>query len=149
MDATGSMWRRRRSTAALLLLASLLLTGCRGSVTDEPALEGPAIVEHPEGSDVARITLSDTAAARLDIQTTPVQRRGERIVVPSSALLVDPTGVFWVYTSPEPLVFVRHRIDIDREEAGRAFLLYGPPVGTDVVTVGVAELYGAEFEIGH
>jgi hypothetical protein len=143
------MRRRRRPSAALLLLAALILTGCGGSVTDEPTLHEPATVEHPEGSDVARITLSDGAAARLDIQTTPVQRMGDRIVVPSSALLVDPSGVFWVYTSPEPLVFVRRRIDVDREEAGRAFLLNGPAVGTDVVTVGVAELYGAEFEIGH
>jgi len=25
----------------------------------------------------------------------------------------------------------------------------GPPVGTTVVTVGVAELYGTEFKVGH
>jgi hypothetical protein len=74
---------------------------------------------------------------------------GERIVVPSSALLVDPSGVFWVYTSPSPRVFVRHRVEVDREDEGRAFLRAGPALGTQVVTVGVAELYGAEFEIGH
>lgn len=127
----------------------VLLVGCGRSPSDETALEGAATVEHVEGSEVARITLTEGAVARLDIQTTPVQVTGRRLVVPSAAVLLDPTGVFWVYTSPESLVFVRHKIEIDREEDGQAYLLSGPEAGTEVVTVGVAELYGAEFEIGH
>jgi hypothetical protein len=63
-------------------------------------------------------------------------------------VLVDPDGVFWVYTNPEPLVFLRQEITIAREERDRTFLSAGPPPGSDVVTVGVPELYGAEYEIG-
>jgi hypothetical protein len=56
--------------------------------------------------------------------------------------------LWWVYTSPDPLVFVRHPIVIDREHGGRAYLSDGPAVGTNVVTLGAAELLGAETGIG-
>lgn len=72
-----------------------------------------------------------------------------RTVVPYSAVLYDSHGETWVYTSPQPLVFVRHRIEIDHIEGNRAVLRTGPPVGTTVVTVGAAELLGTEFEVGH
>ena len=85
---------------------------------------------------------------RIDIDTTPVEKNATGLVVPSSAVFVDPNGVWWVYTNPEPLVFVRHEIGIEREEAGIAHLSSGPEAGTEVVTVGVPELYGVE-EDGH
>jgi hypothetical protein len=142
------MYRDRR-WARVLAVAVFVLSACAGSPSDEPVLEEPATVEHPEGSDVAHVTLTKEAVERVQIQTTPVDVMGQRTVVPSAAVLVDPEGVFWVYTNPEPLLFIRHEIEIDHEEAGIAFLVEGPPVDTRVVTVGVAELYGAEFEIGH
>jgi hypothetical protein len=64
-------------------------------------------------------------------------------------VFVDAEGGYWVYTNPEPLVFIRHSISIDREEDDRAFLTDGPPSGTKIVTVGVPELYGTEYEVGH
>jgi len=45
-------------------------------------------------------------------------------------------------------VFVRHAITVDRIEADRAVLSAGPPIGTLVVTVGVAELWGIETGVG-
>ena len=54
-----------------------------------------------------------------------------------------------VGTNPEPLVFVRHRINVDFVEGDQAALLDGPPTGTSVVTVGAVELYGSEFFVGH
>ena len=50
---------------------------------------------------------------------------------------------------PEPLTFVRHRVVIDKIDRGLAVLQDGPAVGTKVVTVGAAELYGAESGVGH
>jgi hypothetical protein len=70
------------------------------------------------------------------------------LVVPSAAVFVDPEGHWWVYTNPEPLVFVRHEIDLDQQAGGRAYLSKGPPAGTKVVTVGVPELSGIEEGIG-
>jgi hypothetical protein len=57
-------------------------------------------------------------------------------------------GAAWVYTAPEPLVYVRHPIVVDYVEGDRAVLSKGPPPGTAVVTVGVAELYGIEVGVG-
>jgi hypothetical protein len=140
--------RGARWIVAVVLLGTLSLPACGEAPSDEHVIDEPATIEHPEGSDVARVTLTESAAERIAIQTVTVEESGKHLVVPSAAVLVDPDGVFWVYTSPEPLLFIRHEITIDHESEDRAFLSAGPPVGTDVATVGVAELYGAEYEIG-
>jgi hypothetical protein len=70
-------------------------------------------------------------------------------VVPTSATFVDPKGHWWVYTSPEPLVFERHAITVATEADGMAYLAEGPPAGTKVVTTGVPEIYGVEDAVGH
>lgn len=81
--------------------------------------------------------------------TEPPLSRGTQTVVPYSAVLYDARGGTWVYTSPEPLVFVRHPIRIESIEGDQAVLSEGPSVGMAVVAVGVAEVYGTEFEVGH
>ena len=70
-------------------------------------------------------------------------------VVPYSALIYDPFGLTWIYTSPEPRTFVRHQVQVDYIEGDVAILSDGPPTGTVVASVAVAELYGTEFEVGH
>jgi hypothetical protein len=81
---------------------------------------------------------------------TPLSGSGAlRKVVPHSAVIYGAHGESWVYTSPEALTYIRHPITIDYIEADLAVLSDGPPVGTEVVTVGVAELFGTEFEVGH
>lgn len=67
-----------------------------------------------------------------------------RKVAPYAAVLYGVHGETWVYTNPEPLVFVRQPILIDYIEDDLAILSDGPEAGTDVVTVGAAELFGAE-----
>jgi hypothetical protein len=128
---------------------ALLLSACGEALTDEAVIEEPAIVEPVEGAEVARVILTARGVSRLDIRTARVIEVRNRLVVPSAAVLVDPDGTFWVYTNPEPLVFVRREIRIEDEEHGRAFLSDGPPPGTRVVSTGVAELYGTESGIGH
>ena len=58
-------------------------------------------------------------------------------------------GKTYTYTAPEPLTFVRQEIDIDHVVGDSAMLSDGPPAGTEVVTVGAAEVYGTEFEVAH
>lgn len=72
----------------------------------------------------------------------------KRVVVPYSAVIYDLQGATWVYVSPEPLVFVREPITIDYVQGDMAILSDGPAVGTEVATVGVAELYGADTGVG-
>jgi hypothetical protein len=67
-----------------------------------------------------------------------------RKVVPYAAVLYGVHGETWVYTNPEPLAFVRQPIVIDYVKGDLAILSEGPEAGTEVVTVGAAELFGAE-----
>lgn len=138
-----------RGIALVPLVAALLLAACGEAPSDEHVIDEPATVEEVADGEVARVTITQKAAERLDIQTALVEEEGDRTVVPSAAVLVDPAGDFWVFTNPEPLVFVRHKITIDYEEGDQAFLTDGPPAGSKIVTVGVAELYGTEYGVGH
>jgi hypothetical protein len=159
------------------LVAGLGLVSCQRP-SSSAHHTAPAQVEKIEGTGLSRVTLTAKAAERLGIETGFVVALGTaagtvvtqgdtgarlqgapgirlarsgsaRISVPYSAVLYDAHGDTWVYTSPSPLVFVRHRIEIDHIEGNRAVLRSGPPVGTTVVTVGAAELLGTEFEVGH
>ncbi|MCI0687439.1 MAG: hypothetical protein L0Y54_09425, partial [Sporichthyaceae bacterium] len=89
---------------------------------------------------------------RLDIKTAKVSGAsiGGKVhkVVPYAALFYDAQGKTWVYTNPEPLVFIRQLVVVDRIVADLAIITDGPPLDTLVVTVGVAELYGAEVGVG-
>lgn len=138
------MKRRPPISVAPLVFAALLLSACGESVSDEHVIEQPATVEEVDDGEVARVTLTESAAERLDIQTVAVQSNGKGLVVPSDSLYITSEGLFWVYTNPEPLVYVRHEVSIDRERGGQAFLSEGPEAGTEVVTIGVPELYGTE-----
>lgn len=144
------MQRNRTLLTSLTVLGVTLLSACGGAVTDEYVIENdPGHVEHIEGSDLGRVFLTPDAATRLGIETAEVTTSGRQLTVPRTAVFVDPEGVWWVYTSPRPHQFVRHEVRIAREGDDRAFLRSGPSAGTDVVTVGVAELYGVEAEVGH
>ena len=143
--------------AAALMVAGLGLAAC-SPVEEEVALTEPSHVEEIEGSDFLQITLEERAAERLDLQTAQVVERkmttGEsrceqRKVIPEGALIYDPTGEAFAYTSTEPLVFVRAPLEIDYIENGELILRNGPDVGTEVVTVGAAELWGSETGVGH
>lgn len=133
--------------AGAILLAAFALGAC-GTTDESTPVESPIQVEEIPGSDVSQITLSESAAERLDIQTAIVEPYGDQSVVPSASVIIDPNGVYWVYTNPDSNVFVRERIQPVFEEGLKAFFETGPEVGMAVVIVGVPELYGAEVGIG-
>lgn len=168
---------RSRWIVAALVIASPQLWGCSGSPSAKAKKVQPAKVEKLEGQGLSRVTLTEKAAQRLDIKTaavrlTPTTRRiegelaasaggagqavavrsslatTERKVVPYASVVYEPHGDTWVYANPEPLVFIRERVRIDYIDGDVAVLSEGPPAGTAVVTVGVAELFGVEFGIG-
>jgi hypothetical protein len=113
-----------------------------------------AQVEPIAGTKVSRVTLTPKAAERIDVKTSLVQegtvtRAGStamRKSVPYASVLYDASSTAWVYTSPEPLVFVRQPIAIEYIEGDRAVLSDGPAAGTAIVTAGASELFGTEFE---
>jgi hypothetical protein len=137
----------RRWTVILPVCVFLAVTGCRDVATEEELGYEPGTVEEIEGSELARVTLTEDAARRIQLDTSEVAAPGPRMSVPDSAIWVDVNGDEWVYTSPEPLVFVRAPVVVARYQDGVAYLSDGPPPGTEIATVGVAELIGVEFGI--
>ena len=131
------------------LVAALSLAGCAEVPDDGHIADEPASIEYVDGSDLAHITLTEQAIERLDVRTATALKEAGLIIVPSGAVIVDPHGAMWVYTSVGPRRFVRERINVDHEEGDLAYLSEGPSEGTEVVTVGVAQLYGIESGIGH
>ena len=68
--------------------------------------------------------------------------------MPHTALIYDGQGVPWVYTVTAPLTFLRAKVAVDRVVGERALLSSGLSAGTEVVTVGATQVYGAELGIG-
>lgn len=125
----------------------LLLSACsEAAATAEQAK--PAVVEELPGRGLSRIVLTESAASRLDIQTAAVAEDEGRLMVPSSAVIIDAEGHYWVYTNPEPLVYVRAQLEGAWEEGTTSYFTSGVAPGTAVVVVGVPELYGTEYGIG-
>ncbi|ADM10862.1 Secretion protein HlyD [Parvularcula bermudensis HTCC2503] len=77
-----------------------------------------------------------------------VGEAADHLVIPQSALFRDIYGGTWVYERIAQSRFARRRVRVAFVEQDDAFLSVGPGAGTDVVTVGVAELAGTEFGIG-
>jgi len=120
----------------------------------------PAQLEAIAGSDVKKVTFTADAAKRTGVELraveekqVPATRRGSgtvaRKVVPYSSLIYTPDGREWIYTSPANLTYVRHPIKVAYIKGDMMVLAEGPDVGTQVVTTGVAEVYGAEHGLGH
>lgn len=106
--------------------------------------------DNPSGNIFAKVTAENDLAVdqRVMLEFTLPNSGDTFKLIPYSAVLYDAQGKTWVYTNPEPLVFVRQQILIDTIRGGEVILADGPPVGTAVVTVGGAELYGTEFGVG-
>ena len=146
------MQRSARFGYIALVAAGLALglVACGGSAVTAPKEEA-VVVEAIDGSELKRLTLSEKAFARLGIATAPVgQDTGgaSMTVIPYSAVIYAKDGTAWTYTNPAGRSFVRHELAVDRIAADQAFLTLGPPIGTMVVTVGVAELWGVETGVG-
>jgi hypothetical protein len=143
------MGRSNRRGLIGLGLAAFLLAACsQGEVAGIVSEDPPVRVEKNAASGLSTLTLSAKAAERLGIATGAVSAAGAGLAIPYTALVYDKTGKTWVYTNPQGRDFVRHAIEVERIEGDLAFLSSGPPVGTAVVTVGTAELWGVDTGVG-
>lgn len=139
------MLRRNGLVPALVIGIALLGAGCGGGSEEEAAVD-PAAIQAIKGTDLSRVILTSEAAKRIGVRTAAARRgTAKRIVIPSDAVLYDPNGGAWTYTSPKRFVFVRQDITVDRIEGERAILSSGPAPGTPVVTVGATEIWGVEY----
>lgn len=88
------------------------------------------------------------AGQRVQVQFAMAGSGADKLVVPYSSVLYDLEGNTWVYTVPQALTYERRPITVEYIEGEDAVLMDGPPAGTTIVSVGVAELYGTEFGVG-
>ena len=143
------MRRTTRSFASLITVLGVALAACGEEAADAaPGAEAVSVTEI-EDSDLHRVTLSESAAARLGVETVAVtEGSGGRLLIPYSALLYDAAGATWTYTNLDDRVFVREQVEVELIDGDVVQLTVGPEPGTTVVTVGAAELWGAETGVG-
>ena len=144
----------RAACASLVLIAGVVSLSACGEASSGYDYETathhvPAKLEPIKGTDVKRVIFDAEGAKRVGLQTAPIRQNGQETVVPYDAVIYTPDGSEYTYTAPKPLTYVRQGISIDHVVGDSVMLHDGPPVGTEVVTVGAAEVYGTEFEVAH
>ena len=156
MNGSGINRKCRRQLRAactcLVLIAGVVSLSACGEASSGYDYETathhvPAKLEPIKGTDVQRVIFDAEAAQRVGLQTAPIRQNGQETVVPYDAVIYTPDGSEYTYTAPKPLTYVRQEIEIKRVDGDSVVLSDGPPVGTEVVTVGVDEVYGTEFEV--
>ena len=141
---------RARLLIAVFVLAgaALPLAGCEEVETEASHGYEPSSVEEVKGKEELKIVkFTAEGAKRTGVRTERVREESGRTIVPYAALLYDPEGKTYVYVTSKPREYVRERVKVDRIEEDRVLVSEGPRPGTDVVTVGAAEVYGTELEI--
>lgn len=137
------------SVAGLVIGAAAILAGC---ATATPAETPPALIKPVAGSQIPQLQLTERAVQRLGIVTQPVQPSATagqpaREAIPYSAVVYDHDGSTWTYVSTAADTYQRKPITVTEIDGAVAVLSAGPPAGTQVVTVGAAELLGTEYNI--
>jgi hypothetical protein len=149
MRSTGRGQRLRQLAAALAAGLMVALAGCAEPPAEATSVAESATKEEIAGTDLNKLTLTPKAVERLDLTTAKVTEAGSDLQAPYGALIYDAEGRTWVYTNPEPRVFVRAEVTVDRIDGDVVKLAKGPAAGTVIVTTGAAELFGAEFDAAH
>ena len=145
---------KRNKVAAVIpasvvaVFTALSLAGCGQAPDAAPADNPPAVISEVPGTDLHRLTLTEHAVERTGIQTaaTALDPKTHKLTVPYGAVIYDSSGKTWVYTNPEPRVYVRQAITVERINGQVALLMNGPRAGTVVVTTGAEELFGTEYD---
>ena len=134
--------------AFLTVFTALSAAGCAQAPEAAPSEGEPAAIAEVPGTDLHRLTLTEHAIERVGIATAVIAMNPQtgKLTVPYGAILYDSSGKAWVYTNPEPRVYVRQSITVQRINGEVAVLTDGPPAGTVVVTTGAEELLGTEFD---
>jgi dipeptidase len=147
-----------RWAAALLVIGGLALTGCtKLEAAAVAGAEKPSKVEAVAGTEAKKVVLTEQAVTRLGLQTATVAARPVRLAggktatrttVPYSALLYDTKGDTWVFEVVAERSYLRKKVAVEVVDAETVVMTSGPAVGTTVVTVGAAVVYGTELGTG-
>ncbi|HSB67357.1 MAG TPA: hypothetical protein VLD65_12325 [Anaerolineales bacterium] len=136
----------------ILCIFCLPLAACGQAVSVDSNPPKPLTIEHLDSnSEPTREILTMDAVKRLDLQVAPVQSvtvNGKmQTVIPYASILYDTQGSTWVYVNTAPQTYVRHLVIVEDINGDEAILSNDElSQGTQVVTQGAEELFGAEFE---
>jgi hypothetical protein len=138
---------RKAVLGCVVAVAIATSAGCAEieSVTAEP--NEPAALESTGPDKPARVILTQEAVDRVALQTIEVKALGKDLTVDHAALVFDKAGKPWVFSVVGPRTYVRAAVTIKEIQDNVVTLSAGPPAGTQVVTVGAIELWGAELGI--
>ena len=135
-------------TAGLVVVAAVSVSACKEVETETATGYEPAKLTEVKGNeDLKVVTFTKEGAARTGVETEKVRDEDGRKVVPYAALIYDPEGKTFVYTSPKRLTYLRAPVKVARVDGQDVIVSDGPAAGTQVVTVGTAEVYGTELEV--
>lgn len=130
------------------------MSGCASSTAGPSATEKPATVEAVPGTDAKKVVLTEQAVTRLGVKidtvatTAVIGADRPTTSVPYSALIYDVNGITWIFEEVEPRSFLRKRVDVQIVNGETVIMTNGPPVGSRIVIVGAAVLYGTELGTG-
>jgi hypothetical protein len=137
-------------TALIGLCCTLAVGGCaKVSAPTSTHYKPAALATATTEAGARQVTLTEEAARRIGLQTEAIRAEGKLLVLPSAAVIYDPKGGALVYTATSALTFLRVPVQIVKADAQHVWASSGPKVGTQVVTTGASQVYGAEFEVGH
>ncbi|MBL8916740.1 MAG: efflux RND transporter periplasmic adaptor subunit [Archangium sp.] len=158
LDAVSTLWVRAAVPAGLRAStgAATLQTLDRRLTREVSPIEAPPSAD-PLAATVDRFFSVDNADAALRpgervLLTLTLEGTEARPLVASSAIVRDIHGGEWLYESLGENRFARRRVSVRYSVGDDVVLSEGageaPPVGTKIVTVGTAELFGVEFGAG-
>ena len=138
----------RMLTAGLVVVAAVSISACKEVETETATGYEPAKLTEVKGNEELKVvTFTKEGAERTGVETEKVRVEDGRKVVPYAALIYDPEGKTFVYTSPKRLTYLRVAVKVARIAGQNVIVSDGPAAGTQVVTVGTAEVYGTELEV--
>lgn len=151
MSRGGGGRAGRALVAVAVAAAGMVTAGCQEAEPAATESYHPSSVGEADESGAHEVSFTRRGADRAGLHVTQVRQDGAATVVDYAALIYDPTGQVWVFTSVGPRRFVRVPVAVDHIDGGQVWLADGPAAGAEVVTVGAAEVYGAELGIdgGH
>ena len=137
---------RKVAAAIVASLLAVAPAACKQAELPETEhYQAAKVTPAEDGEGHATVTITKLAAERIGLETVPIERNQ----IPYAAILYDAQeGQPYVFVNPKGLSFHREDVEIANIDGDTVQLAAGPPAGTQVVTVGVPQIHGAELEYG-
>ena len=149
MSAAARTIDRRMPAILVALLLAVAPAACKQAEAEEPYKYTASKITPSEDGEHPVVTVTQTGAEKIGLQTATVEKNGDRTRIPYAAVLYDAEGGQpYVFVNTEGLSFLRQDITVDNIEGDMVDVSKGLEPDTRVVTQGLAEIHGAELEYG-